>query len=88
LFSKIPVMTNVIDMEAIKKLPIDDRRGIIDLIEESIEMECEEEFEDDDTPETEEELQILEERLEHHRNNPEKAISWEDLKKELLGNKK
>jgi hypothetical protein len=76
-------MASVIDIEAIKKLPISKRREIIDLIEESIELDYQEAI-DNDAPETEEELAILEDRLEDVRKHPEKGISWEDLKKELL----
>jgi len=80
-------MTNVIDMEAIKKLTNPQRREIIDLIEESIEMDYQEGMDDDDEVETEEELTILQERLEEATKYPERGISWEDLKKELLTTK-
>jgi len=39
---------------------------------------------EDNTEETEEELRILNERLEHHNQNPGEAIRWENLKKQLL----
>ncbi len=63
-------------------MPIDARREIIDMIEESIELDFSPERDDDE--ETEEELEILNERLEHDRQHPEGRISWEDLKAQLL----
>ncbi len=81
-------MEQVIDIEAIKKLPISKRREIIDAIEETIEEEYGEDIdEDDDGEETEEELRILEDRLQEYLKNPQDVISWEDLKHELLTHK-
>jgi len=76
---------SIIDWESLRKMPIDARREIIDMIEESIELDFSPERDDDE--ETEEELQILNERLEHDRQNPEGRVSWEELKAELLNRK-
>lgn len=72
----------LINLEAIKKLPVEKRRAIIDVIEDTIEDD--ESYEDDDEEETEEELRILDERLAEYEANPHDVISWEDLKKQIL----
>lgn len=79
-------ITQLMDIEAIKKLPFQKKRAIIDFIEETIgEGDYNEGIpEDYDEEETEEELRILDERIEHHRLNPHKAVSLEDLQKEFL----
>jgi hypothetical protein len=73
---------SIVNWESLRKMPIDARREIIDMIEESIELDFSPERDDDE--ETEEELEILNERLEHDRQHPEGRISWEDLKAQLL----
>ena len=75
----------LINLEAIKKLPTEKKRAIIDVIEETIE---EERFEEEDVVnyayETPEELQILEDRLQEYLNNPGDVITLEELKQEFL----
>lgn len=71
-------MEQVIDMEAIKKLPIAKRREIINAIEETIEDEFDHSEgipEDYEEEETEEELQIIAERLKEYEANPNDIIS-------------
>lgn len=77
-------MENVIDMEAIKKMPIEKRRQIIDSIEESIEVDLKEGIDEEYALETDEELQVLSERLEEYKKNPGEFIPWDNLKNEAL----
>jgi len=77
----------IVDWESLRKLPIDARREIIDLIEESIELDYEQEL-NEYPEETEEEIQILNERLQEDILHPEDGVSWEKLKNELLTRKK
>ena len=70
--------TAIVNLEAIKKLTTEKKRAIIEAIEE------EKSAFEDNPGETEEELRIHDERIEHHRQNPGKAISWKGLKKQLL----
>jgi len=78
----------LVDMEGIKKLPVAKRRLLIDAIEESIEdddyFEGITHYGEGEEETEEEELRIIEERIKHHEANPDKAISWEDLKQKLL----
>jgi len=72
----------IIDIEAIKKLPVAKRREIIEAIEDTIE------YHEDDVAnyanETPEELQILEERLQEYLNNPDDVITLEELQQKFL----
>ena len=87
--TQVEEIQQFVNLEAIKKLPTDKKRAIIDAIEDMIEHEDYSEGFDDDyeEEETEEELQILEERLQEYLKNPEDVISWEDLKNDLLTRK-
>ncbi len=75
----------LINLEAIKKLPGAKKRAIIDLIEGTIEEEDHNEgiSEDYEEEDTEEELQILEERLQEYLKNPQDVVSWNDFMKEF-----
>ena len=80
-------ITKLMNVEAIKKLPFQKKRAIIDFIEETIE-EGEEHYDENDTAnyayETPEELAILEERLQEYLSNPDDVITLEELKREFL----
>jgi hypothetical protein len=71
-----------VDIGGVKKLPIAKRRLIIEAIEDTIE------YREDDVEnyayETEEELQILEDRLQDYLKNPQDVVTLEELKKEFL----
>ncbi|HWB24277.1 MAG TPA: hypothetical protein VG738_02305 [Chitinophagaceae bacterium] len=76
----------LINLEAIRKLPTEKKRAIIDVIEGTIEDEFD--YSDDNAEdyeeETEEELRILDERLAEYETNPSNVITLEELKKEFL----
>jgi len=81
----------LINLEAIKKLPVEKKRAIIDVIEETIEYDYDysegipEDYEEE---ETEEELQIIEGRLREYEANPNDVASWDDFLKEYRAGKK
>jgi hypothetical protein len=60
-----------ITKEDIDAMSHEEKRKLLDMLRESFE---EEEYTDDEPEETEEELQILQERLEEYRKDPSTAI--------------
>jgi len=76
----------LINLEAIRKLPTEKKRAIIDVIEGTIEDEFDysDNNAEDYEEETEEELRILDERLAEYETNPSNVITLEELKKEFL----
>jgi len=69
-----------ITKEDIDAMSHEEKRKLLDMLRESFE---EEEYTDDEPEETEEELQILQERLEEYRKDPSTAIPWEEAYKQL-----
>ena len=69
-----------ITKEDIDAMSYEEKRKLLDMLRESFE---EEEYTDDEPEETEEELQILQERLEEYRKDPSTAIPWEEAYKQL-----
>lgn len=67
--------------EEIDAMSPDEKHVLLDMLWESL---AEENYIDDAGEETEEENQILRERLEDYTANPSSGIKWEDLKDELL----
>ena len=66
-----------IDLEAIKRLPIRERVHLAQEIWDSLQPTAEE------LPLTEEQAELLQERLEEHRRDPDAAIPWSEAKKQL-----
>lgn len=65
----------------IQAMTIAEKRELLDMLWESFETEN---YIDDATEETEEEKQILRERLNDYHNNPSDAIQWKNLRDDLL----
>jgi len=68
-----------ITKEDIDAMSYEEKRELLDMLRESFEKE----YIDDEPEETEEELQILQERLEEYRKDPSTAIPWEEAYKQL-----
>ncbi len=70
-----------ITKEEIDAMSKEEKRQLLEMIWESFEEE--EGIVDDLPEETEEELQILQERLEEYKRDPSTAIPWEEAYKQL-----
>jgi putative addiction module component (TIGR02574 family) len=66
-----------IDIEAIKRLPIPERVHLAQEIWDSLQPTAEE------LPLTEEQVELLRERLDEHRRDPHSAVPWSEVKKRL-----
>ncbi|HEY6977493.1 MAG TPA: addiction module protein [Chitinophagaceae bacterium] len=73
-----------ITKEEIDAMSNEEKRQLLEMIWDSFGEYDENNHTDDLPEETEEELQILQERLEEYRRNPSSAIPWEKLKDELM----
>lgn len=65
----------------IHAMTVTEKVKLLDMLWDSFEKE---DYTDDAAEETEEELQLLQERLEEYKANPSAGIKWEYLKEELL----
>ena len=72
-----------ITKEDIEAMSYEEKRQLLDMLWESFENNGDENYEDDLPEETEEELQILQERLEEYRKDPSTGIPWEEAYKQL-----
>ena len=66
-----------VDFEAIKRLPVRERVQLAQEIWESLQLTAEE------LPLTEEQVELIRQRLDEHRRNPEAALPWSEVKKRL-----
>jgi putative addiction module component (TIGR02574 family) len=66
-----------IDIEAIKRLPVPERVHLAQEIWDSLQPTAEE------LPLTEEQVQLIRQRLEEHQRNPDASIPWSEVKKRL-----
>jgi putative addiction module component (TIGR02574 family) len=66
-----------IDMEAIRRLSVPERVKLVQDIWDSIQPTAEQ------LPITEEQKELLDRRLEAHRNDPSAAVPWEEMKARL-----
>ena len=66
-----------IDLEEIKRLPIRERVHLAQEIWDSLQPSAEE------LPLTAEQVELIEQRLEEHRRNPDAAIPWSEVRKRL-----
>ena len=75
-----------ITKEDIQAMTVEERRQLLEMLWESFE-EGHEPYIDEEEEETEEELNLLQERLEEYKKDPSTAIPWEELKKQLMTGK-
>ena len=66
-----------ITKEDIDAMSYEEKRQLLDMLWESFESNGDENYVDDLPEETEEELQILQERLEEYKKDPEKVLKTE-----------
>lgn len=71
----------LITKDEIHAMTIEEKYELLDMLWESLERE---DYADDAEEETEEEVELLRERLEEYKVDPSKGIKWENLKDELL----
>jgi putative addiction module component (TIGR02574 family) len=71
----------LITKDEIQAMTIAEKNELLDILWESFERE---DYIDDAEEETEEEKQILLERLETYKSNPASGVKWENLKDDLL----
>lgn len=64
-----------VDIDAILKLPVDERLEIIEKICESL---------DENVPISEYEVELARERLEEFQKNPNDSLDWNEVKKQLF----
>jgi len=72
-----------ITKEEIDAMSKEEKRKLLEMIWNSFSEYDENDYADDLPEETEEELQILHERLEEYRKDPSSAIMWEEAYKQL-----
>lgn len=72
-----------ITKDEIQSMTIAEKNELLDMLWESLEKEN---YMDDAAEETEEEKQILYDRLEAYKNNPASGVEWKNLKDDLLKN--
>jgi putative addiction module component (TIGR02574 family) len=72
-----------ITKEDIDAMSYEEKRKLLEMLWESFENNDDENYVDDIPDETEEELQILQERLEEYKKDPAKAIPWDEAYKQL-----
>lgn len=70
-----------ITKEEIDAMSKEEKRELLEMIWESFEEEAG--YIDDEPEETEEELNLLQERLEEYKRDPSSAIPWEEAYKQL-----
>jgi putative addiction module component (TIGR02574 family) len=70
----------LITKDEIQAMTIAEKNELLDILWESFERE---DYIDDAAEETEEEKQILLERLEDYKSNPASGVKWENLKEEF-----
>ncbi len=70
----------LITKEQIDKLTCEEKQELLTMVYESMGIEP---YIDEEEDETEEELKILEERLEEYKKDPSSAISWEEAYEQL-----
>jgi putative addiction module component (TIGR02574 family) len=63
------------DIEAILKLPVDERLEIIERICESL---------DENVPSSEYEVMVAKERFEEYQKNPKDSLDWKEVKNQLF----
>jgi len=73
-----------ITKEDIDAMSYEEKRQLLDMLRESFESNGDENDVDDLPEAIEEELQILQERLEEYKKDPSTGIPWEQLKEELM----
>jgi len=70
----------LITKDEIQAMTIAEKNELLEILWESFERE---DYIDDAAEETEEEKQILNERLDAYKNNPASGLNWENLKEEF-----
>lgn len=73
-----------ITKEDIEAMTFEEKKQLLEILWESFENNGDKNYVDDLPEETEEELQILQERLEEYRRNPEQFVDGEKFFKEEL----
>ncbi|MCG8466858.1 MAG: addiction module protein, partial [Gemmatimonadetes bacterium] len=74
--SQIRCMVDI-DMDAIMRLSVPERVRLVQAIWDTLQPTAE------DLPLTEEQREILDQRLAEHRNNPHAAVPWDEVKARL-----
>jgi putative addiction module component (TIGR02574 family) len=72
-YRQIPTMVKI-DMDSIKRLSVADRVRLVQDIWDTLQPTA------DESPLTEEQRRLIDQRLEDHRRDPDSAIPWEQVK--------